>query len=61
MTGHPSRCAGCDGSGYQDGPPLWQTVEGKPHRYSTVKPCEYRWFDDDMGWDPGSSDARPPA
>jgi hypothetical protein len=52
MTAHPARCAGCDGSGYQPGPSIWETVNGEPHEYPTVQPCTHRWYDDDHGWQP---------
>jgi hypothetical protein len=50
MTTHPARCIGCAGSGWQDAPPLYETVNGLPHPYTTVKPCEHDFWNDDNGW-----------
>lgn len=49
---HPARCQGCRGSGWADGPPIIETVGGRPRTYTTVKPCDHDWWHDDTGWDP---------
>jgi len=42
-----------------DGPPIVETVNGRPHRYGTVTPCTHEWRDDDLGWDPYYDDRSP--
>ena len=51
MSAHPDRCRGCRGTGRQPGPPIVETVQGRPHRYTTVKRCEHDWYRDDPGYD----------
>jgi hypothetical protein len=52
MSAHPSRCTGCRGSGWTDGPPIIRTVAGRPYRYTTVKRCTHDWWHDDTSYDP---------
>jgi hypothetical protein len=47
MTAHPPHCRRCDGCGYIDGPPIWETIDGRPHAYTTVTECRHPWWDDD--------------
>lgn len=49
---HPARCVGCRGSSWTDGPPIIETIDGRPHRYTTVTECTHPWWQDDTGWDP---------
>lgn len=32
-------CANCDGTGWEPGPPIVETVLGEPHEYTTVQRC----------------------
>ena len=48
---HPERCRGCRGAGYVPGPKITETVNGRPHHYATVKPCEHDHWNDDTAWD----------
>jgi hypothetical protein len=53
VTGsHPARCKGCRGSGWADGPPIVEVIDGQQHVYATVEPCEHDWWHDDTSWDP---------
>jgi len=50
---HPQSCSSCAGTGYTDGPDEYETVDGAPHRYSTVVPCRREWWNDpppDIPW-----------
>jgi hypothetical protein len=49
MSAHPGHCPACRGSGYTDGPPITETVNGQPHEYTTVTPCTHDWWHDDPG------------
>jgi hypothetical protein len=44
---HPQSCPACGGCGYVDGPPLYQTVNGQEHAYTTVKPCTREFWNDE--------------
>ena len=44
---HPPSCSHCDGSGWQDGPPIPGVCEGRPFDYHTVEPCSHEWWRDD--------------
>jgi hypothetical protein len=44
---HPPHCRRCDGCGYVDGPPIYETIGGKVHEYTTVTECRHPWWDDD--------------
>jgi hypothetical protein len=56
MSAHPLRCAGCRGCGYTDGPPIIETIGGRPHVHTTVRPCTHEWWHDDTGYDPHYDD-----
>lgn len=56
MSGHPDKCRACRGSGYRAGSPITETVQGRPHVYTTVKPCDHDWYHDDHGYDPHLDD-----
>jgi hypothetical protein len=47
MSLHPVSCPSCGGDGYVDGPPLYQTVYGKQHTYTTVTPCPRKFWNDE--------------
>jgi hypothetical protein len=40
---HPPHCRMCRGTGWIEGPPIHATR----HAYSTVAPCEHKWWNDD--------------
>jgi hypothetical protein len=46
-----ANCQKCRGSGYVDGPPIHETVNGLPHPYTTVTVCGHDWWHDDP-WHP---------
>lgn len=48
---HPSRCH-CRGTGWTDGPPIPETINGRTHLYATVTLCQHDWWHDDTGYDP---------
>jgi hypothetical protein len=52
MSGHPTKCRKCRGAGYKPGPPITETNNGAPHRYSTVAECDHDWWNDEDGYDP---------
>lgn len=47
---HPPSCQVCDGTGWQPGQPVVETVNGKPHEYPTLEPCQHRWSNDEHGY-----------
>lgn len=47
---HPQSCTRCDGTGWQPADPIYETVNGRTHRYDTVEPCTHHWRDDEYGY-----------
>ena len=47
MSPHPPSCIQCRGTGWTEGPPIYETVQGRPHPYTTVVRCQHRWWDDE--------------
>ena len=44
---HPPSCRTCRGTGWQDGPISYETVNGQPHPYTSQIPCTHHWANDD--------------
>jgi hypothetical protein len=51
---HPPTCEGCNGTGYQEGPPILSQAGGEPVVYSTVVPCTHHWSNDELPLEVGS-------
>jgi hypothetical protein len=48
---HPSTCHGCEGTGWQPGPPIPTNANGTKFDYTTVTPCQHNHWEDDPDTD----------
>jgi hypothetical protein len=57
---HPPSCRRCNGTGWQTGKPIYETVAGHRHRYDTVEPCTNPWHRDEPRYNEpvGATDPR---
>lgn len=44
---HPQSCYRCSGSGWEEADPIKTRTRDGDIEYTTVKPCTYRWHQDD--------------
>jgi len=38
---HPHTCPHCGGTGWQEAPPIYETVNGEPHPYTQLARCTH--------------------
>jgi hypothetical protein len=44
---HGPSCRHCHGTGWTDAPPITETIEGRPHPYTALRPCSNDWWNDE--------------
>jgi hypothetical protein len=57
---HPRSCRACGGTGWMDGKPIVNTVDGRPHMMTTLTDCTHRWWLEDTGWNARRDEPLPP-